>query len=213
MICNLCHASDCPRLNTNGKRTFHYCGRCQLISAPPHEHLSLFEEKQRYSHHRNFADNPDYVRYLTEFSREIDRIPTEHPAILDFGSGPEYVLARVLREKGMLCEPYDPLYGIGKEALLKQYDIVILCETIEHLRDLRAELRLCGRICKKTGYIVIRTQHYATKESVPSWWYAIDETHINFFNDYSFSYMASLLDMKVFYSNGKNTVIMGPRSR
>jgi hypothetical protein len=181
-----------------------------LIFVPFHEHLSPAEEKERYSHHHNQVDNNEYVRYLTEVSGEIDRIPVGDPLVLDFGSGYDYVLTRILREKGVRCEAYDPLYGLGAEALSGSYDIVILCETIEHLRDLRSEMLLCKRLCKSGGYILIKTRLYTTKDAFPSWWYAVDETHINFFNEHAIGYLASMIDKKIVYSNNKDLVIMGP---
>ena len=176
---------------------------------PPWQHLTVAEEKERYSHHHNAADNPGYRRYMTDISAEIGRIPVKEPSILDFGSGYDWVLTRVLREQGLHCEPYDPLYEIGMENLDRSFDIVILCETIEHFRNLKNELGLVRRVCKPGGYVLIHTRFYDKKEKVPDWWYAVDETHINFFNDYACAYMAKLMGRTLYYSNGKNIVILG----
>ena len=209
MSCNLCRSNDVRCVATKGKRSFYHCPHCQLISVPSSQHLSLLEEKERYSHHENCADNPDYVGYLTEFSSELDRISVNQPSILDFGSGHEYVLTRVLREKGFCCAPYDPLYNLGLENLAVKYDIVVLCETIEHLRDLQAEIKLINRLCKPEGYVLIRTRFYPDKNAMATWWYALDETHVNFFNGRSLEYVARMLERKVIYSDHERTVIIG----
>ena len=210
MNCNLCRSNDVRCVATKGKRSFYFCPQCQLVSVPASQHLSLSEEKERYAHHENFADNPDYVRYLTEISHEIERIPVKRPSILDFGSGHEYVLTRVLREKGFCCAPYDPLYNLGLENLAVKYDIVVLCETIEHLRDLQAEIKLINRLCKHEGYVLIRTRFYPDKNAMATWWYTLDETHVNFFNDRSLEYVAGMLGRKVLFSDNERTVIIGP---
>jgi hypothetical protein len=178
---------------------------------PPEDHLLPAEEKLRYSHHDNQATNAEYRNYLLGVSQEIDRIPVSDPMILDFGSGPDYVLTRVLREKGKQCVAYDPVYGLGMENLDRSYDIVILCETIEHVRDLHAEAHLLRRISKPVGYVLIRTQLYKNEKAVLDWWYAIDETHINFLNERSCAYLAKLLGKENFYSNNKDMVILGPQ--
>jgi Methyltransferase domain len=197
-------------LGSNRTRTFHFCPVCELIFVPSAEWLSPEEEKLRYANHENSADNSEYVRYLTGISREIDRIPTPHPKILDFGSGPEYVLTRVLRKRGFACEPYDPVYDLGEEQLSSQFDIVIICETIEHVRDIQKELLLLQRVCNPRGYIFIHTELYPRKEDFLHWWYALDPTHINFFSDNALVTLARLLKRGIFYSNNKNEVILGP---
>ncbi len=197
-------------LGSNRTRTFYFCPVCELIFVPSAEWLSPEEEKLRYANHENSAHNSEYVRYLTGISREIDRIPTPHPKILDFGSGPEYVLTRVLRKRGFDCEPYDPVYDLGEEQLSSQFDIVIICETIEHVRDIQKELLLLQRVCNPRGYIFIHTELYPRKEDFLHWWYALDPTHINFFSDNALVTLARLLKRSIFHTNNKNEVILGP---
>ena len=210
MNCKLCRSSNVIPLGSNGTRTFLFCPVCELIFVPSGQWLSPEEEKARYANHENGADNPDYVRYLTDISHEIDRVPIMHPRILDFGSGPEYVLAQVLRKRGIDCEPYDPVYNLGEENLSSQFDIVVLCETIEHVRDVQKELNLLRRVCKPHGYIFIRTELYPRKEDFLHWWYALDPTHINFFNSNAMNTMSNMIERYVFYANNKNVVILGP---
>ena len=210
MDCKLCCSSTVIMLGSNRTRTFYFCPVCELIFVPSAEWLSPEEEKLRYANHENSAHNSEYVRYLTGISREIDRIPTPHPKILDFGSGPEYVLTRVLRKRGFDCEPYDPVYDLGEEQLSSQFDIVIICETIEHVRDIQNELLLLQRVCNPRGYIFIHTELYPRKEDFLHWWYALDPTHINFFSDNALVTLARLLKRSIFHTNNKNEVILGP---
>jgi SAM-dependent methyltransferase len=210
MICKLCRYIECSSAGANGERSFYYCPQCGLIFVSPAGYVSFNREKIRYCHHDNSASSKGYVSYLTGVAHFIDDIPIANPDILDFGSGHDYVLTRILREKGFGCSPYDPLYDIGKENLSKTYDIVILCETIEHLRDLNEELELIGRLCKPDGYVVIHTMLYDKKENIAQWWYAMDETHINFFNIRTLQYLSVLMNKKIVRSERKNTVILGP---
>jgi hypothetical protein len=207
--CKLCRSSKVISLGSNGTRTFLFCPVCELIFIPSDEWLSPEDEKARYANHENGADNPDYVRYLTNISHEIDRIPITHPRILDFGSGPEYVLTRVLLKRGIDCEPYDPVYGLGHEHLSSRFDIVMICETLEHVRDIQKELTLLQHICKPEGYVFIHTELYHRKEDFIHWWYAQDPTHINFFNGNAMGALSNMMERYVFYTNNKNVVILG----
>ena len=43
--------------------------------------------------------------------------------------------------KTVFCESYDPLYGLLIDEKREKYDVIVLCEVIEHLRNLRMN---CG---------------------------------------------------------------------
>jgi len=210
MQCNLCKTKGAISLGANGKREFYRCLHCKLIFVSPESRLSAEDEKSRYANHDNGADNPEYRAYLTAVSHEIDRIPLKDPTILDFGCGKEYVLTRILRERGFSSFAYDPTYTIGLENLSRRFDVIILCETIEHLRNIDEELRLLRKLCKPEGYIFIRTRLAPHECDILKWWYAIDPTHIVFFGEETFSYMANILGASVFYSDGVCSVIIGP---
>jgi hypothetical protein len=208
--CRLCGFSGCTRLASVSRRSFFHCPQCELIGVPVAEHLSRDEEKRRYSHHKNQLDNVQYCRYCEGIADEICKIELKNPALLDFGSGPNFVLTRVLRQRGFQCDPYDPVYELGMDACSRVFDLIILCETIEHLRDLNEEVRLLKQMSKPGGYIFIHTQLYEAKESVPKWWYAVDETHINFFNHHSLNCLASLLQRRIFYTINKEVFVLNP---
>lgn len=212
MYCKLCESPKAFSLGSNGSREFIKCPDCDLVFVSPEAWLSPQDEKARYEHHENRADNPDYVRYLTGISHEIDRISILNPKILDFGSGKEYVLTRVLQSRGMNCAAYDPTYDLGLENLTSRFDIIILCETIEHLRDLGEELQLLRKLCKPEGYIFIRTRLVPRDCDILKWWYAIDTTHILFFNETTLGILASIMGRSVFYSDGIQSVIIGPQA-
>lgn len=209
MECKLC-SSTVNMLGLQGTRDFYYCPVCELIFVSSAGWLSPEDEKARYADHENGPDNPTYVRYLTGISHEIDRIPIIAPRILDFGSGPDYVLTQVLRKRGFDCEPYDPVYNLGAEHLSSRFDIVIICEAIEHLRDLQKELLLLHHICSPTGYIIIHTELYPRKDDFLQWWYTLDPTHINFFGGTAMDVLAHTLKREVYFTNKKNVVIIGP---
>jgi 2-polyprenyl-3-methyl-5-hydroxy-6-metoxy-1,4-benzoquinol methylase len=172
------------------RRALVHCRDCGLVSVPEAHWLTVDEERARYVHHDNTATNAAYVRFLGQVADVVG----SGARILDFGSGENQVLARLLRDRGYDCIAYDPLYGMGGDALQDRYDAIVLCEVIEHLRDLRAELARLAECLRPAGSIVVRTQCYPSVAELPTWWYARDATHINFFAPAALEVAASLCD-------------------
>lgn len=202
------------------KRPFYLCSNCGLISVPAEYHLSVGDELTRYGLHDNNLSNQGYVRFLTEIAEIAVGVATGMPrtglsmsnpknppiTLLDFGCGKEAVLCRLLGHRGIVCYPYDPLYGLPLPDAVTGYDIIVACEVVEHLRDIAGELRLIGRLLPDDGTLIIRTQLYDSAgidtdsgdmPAFQDWWYTQDPTHINFFNRKSLSWLASAINKRV----------------
>jgi SAM-dependent methyltransferase len=151
------------------------------VFVPETQWLSIAAEHARYAHHDNSPSNQGYLRFLGEVAVVVCGLVGSDARILDFGSGEQAVLSGLLQARGLPCTAYDPLYGLGNGALDDQYDVIVLCEVIEHLRDLRAELLRLAGCLRPGGHLVVRTQCYPSLAELSSWWYARDPTHINFF--------------------------------
>ena len=208
MNCRLCESTDCSFFISDNKRDYLLCNNCKLIFVPDKDVVSDAMEKERYRLHTNTIENKEYVAYLKEFTRELQRIRISNPKVLDFGSGLDKVLTHVLQESGYDCYAYDPLYKIGMEHLNKEFDIIILCEVVEHLRDLWKEMNLVKKILRPHGYVIIRTETYQDRDTFIDWWYTKDITHINFFSLYTIKKMADLIGKGIFYTNSKNVFIL-----
>jgi hypothetical protein len=157
------------------------CPDCGLVFVPEADWLPVAAERARYAHHDNTAANAGYVRFLGEVADVVCGLVGPGARILDFGSGEHAVLAGLLAQRGRACAAYDPLYGIGADALSARYDAIVLCEVIEHLRDLRGEIERIGACRAPGSVVVVRTRCYPSLAELPTWWYARDGTHIHFF--------------------------------
>jgi len=222
--CNLCGSENVTLVGNDRRRFFYLCGNCALVFVPKEYWLSVDDERARYDLHDNNLNNDGYVTFLSHIVDVVTRVagnilpragigqrpvdvcrPEKHQTannivkagakVLDFGCGKEAVVCRLLKDRGIDCYGYDPIYGrtlpepVSKSG---QYDIIILCEVIEHLRDIKSELALIGRLLREGGVVVLRTQIYESPASFPGWWYAQDLTHINFFNEKSLSVIAEM---------------------
>ena len=193
--CKLCPASACVPAGRNKDREFVHCPSCGLVFVPREFWLSEDEERARYAHHDNSQSNEGYVKFLGQVAGVVAGLGGQ-PRVLDFGSGENAVLSDMLRQRGFDCVAYDPPYGKGQAALFDRYDIVVLCEVIEHLRDPRGEILSLKGCLGPAGRVVVRTQCYPSVADVASWWYARDATHLNFFAERTLEFAASLCGLR-----------------
>jgi hypothetical protein len=190
-VCKLCLADDCVPAGRSQQRDLYHCRACGLVFVPPTQWVSVADERARYGHHDNTAENAGYLRFLGEVADVVAAVASPPGRVLDFGSGKHAILTELLRQRGYHCTAYDPVYGLGMDALGGRYDVVILCEVIEHLRDLRDELERISGTLTEGGRVVVRTRCYPSLAALPTWWYARDPTHINFFSPAALDVAAS----------------------
>jgi hypothetical protein len=196
MNCRLCGTVNSENVHRDQFRGYFRCASCGLIFVPSEEHVTRDEEKKRYDLHDNNSGHEGYVRFLKEIVSLVKERRSASDRILDYGSGRDAVLTRLLTQEGFYCAAYDPLYGIGGGALVQEYDVIILCEVIEHLRDLGKELSLIKNALSARGTVIVRTQPYPPLEKFPAWWYKNDSTHINFFSPDTITIVAEKIGRK-----------------
>lgn len=200
MKCRVCSNQSIETVGQNRWRKFCYCEKCGLVFIPEQYWINVEEEKKRYEQHNNTPENEGYVKFLKQIVEVVCNIrnPSSSPRILDFGSGESAVLTNLLTENGFDCTAYDPLFDINIDDDGSHYDIIILCEVIEHLRDIEGEMNKIKNLLNKDGVLIIRTRLYPSAGNIESWWYAQDKTHINFFARRTINQIARIMNrMKV----------------
>jgi hypothetical protein len=205
--CELCGSQGCSRIAADETRRFLACGECDLVFVAREDCVGARDERARYELHRNTLDNDEYVRYLRGIADRIGAIPMAAPRVLDFGSGPHQVLAHILAERGVECSSYDPVFDVGADSLGATYDVVVVCEVLEHLRELKNELHRIGKLLNPGGCVVARTELYTAHTDFATWWYARDPTHVNFFRLTTMVRVADELNKAVFVTDGRNVTI------
>lgn len=194
MICNLCRSEIAEPCQKNKHRVFSLCNRCELVSVPPQYWLNPEEEKRRYQKHNNTLENAGYTEYLGAIVSTVEHIGKTSPKILDFGCGERAVLTSLLNKNGYDCVAYDPVFEKEIPDRSSKFDIVVLCEVIEHLRDIPEELKLINTLLKNDGVLIIRTRLYPSFQGIEKWWYAQDKTHINFFSKKAIETTAAMIN-------------------
>lgn len=172
---------------------------------PGQYHLSPQDEIARYRLHNNTILNDGYVRTFQDKVGLIKKYCTDIKLVLDYGCGPEPVLAELLTRHGFECDFYDP--NFFPESPHKSYDLVISTEVFEHLRDIQAEIIKIKAILKHSGFLAVMTSFHDTIKNIENWWYLSDPTHICFFSRHTFDWLAFKFGLSIIYSNNKNFII------
>jgi len=188
-----------------GHRSFIRCLECDLIFVPEDFHLSPNDEAARYMLHDNNLSNEGYVNMFMEKIAIIRQHCPDVISVLDYGCGPEPVLAELFKKNGLDCDIFDPAFF--PELPARSYDLVISTEVFEHFRDVRNELRTIRSLLKPGGFLAIMTSLHDSVPNFEDWWYHSDPTHICFFSMKTFDWISKQFGFEMIYTNRKKFII------
>ena len=189
--CPLCREVTPEPFHDDGRRSYLRCVTCRLVFVPESEHLSAAAERAVYELHRNGPDDPGYRRFLSRLFEPLrGRLPVD-AAGLDFGCGPGPTLSHMFAETGSPMALYDPFFAPDRAVLDDCYDFITLSEVAEHLSQPGAEFKHLWSRLRPGGWLGIMTKRVLDAEAFARWHYKNDPTHICFFADETFSFLAA----------------------
>lgn len=188
------------------------CPQCSLVFKNPSEHLNEEEDFRRYSLHQNNSADPGYVNFLNKLLGPLAEFLPEKFCALDFGCGPGPTLSRMMEEKGGTVFNYDPIFHKNDSLLNDKYDVVTATEVVEHFKtpDLDWE-KLVGLVAPG-GLLAIMTQFLGSAIDYHKWWYKNDPTHVVFYNEKTFQFLADKFQLEKIFDD-KNSVIIFRKKR
>lgn len=191
--CPLCHAPDSQWWHRRKHREYWCCPACRLVFVGADQQISPAAEKAEYDKHRNDISDSGYRTFLTRPWRAVcDRVPTGSRG-LDFGCGPGPALASMFEEAGYRVALYDLFYYPDSSVLTGHYHFICLTEVIEHLANPADVLSDLWRQLEAGGWLVIQTQRVRDREAFAHWRYVDDPTHIAFYAEATFAWLAEYL--------------------
>ena len=190
MNCPLCQNSIIHKYYTDNKRDYFQCNRCDLVFADPNSYLSQQLEKCEYDQHQNNPDDLGYRKFLNKLAIPLNDQLSANSSGLDFGSGPGPTLFIMLNELGHEVDNYDIFYANDKGLLAKKYDFITCTEVVEHFHNPNKEFILFNQLLKPNGFLGIMTKRVINKEKFINWHYKNDPTHVCFYSDATFKYIA-----------------------
>lgn len=208
MDCKICGSSDLRELELKDK--YYYCNNCEAIFINQKEIVAPSKEKERYEGHDNNHQNEGYVKMFEEFIDNVIDPNLDLEAgdqVLEFGCGPGPVLADLLEEKGAEVDRYDPYFFPEKVFEQKNYDLITSTEVFEHFSDPLKEMNLLDSHLKNGAYLAVMTSFHPGPNEFEDWWYKWDPTHIVFYNQRTFEYLAFQFDLEIVYTDKQNYIL------
>lgn len=208
-VCKICGQSTKSYPHPKFKMVFHECEHCELIFKDASLYVSAELEKEQYDYHENDEENQGYVNYLTNFL-EASLYPFfKQGKVLDFGSGPNPVLQKILNKDGFQTEIYDMYYADEPSVLNNRYDAITSTEVIEHLKDPVSYFMQFNQMLHMGGYLALMTLfHQKDQIHFFNWFYIRDITHVCFYTPKTISILAKLSGFEVMYTNGHRYITL-----
>lgn len=213
MVCRLCGAAA-PEFQTAGT-AYGECPDCSYIGVAPACLPSPEAEEKRYRLHQNSYDDKGYRHWIAEFLDATAPYLKAGAHVLDFGSGPEPVPARLLAERGCTVTIYDPFFAPGDAWRKEHWDAILVHEVAEHLfepaatfKELAALLAPGGSLCVRTRFPPARLDGRLDRAGFSCWSYRTDPTHVGFFPERSFRRLSGALGLAMTLIEPPDRVVM-----
>lgn len=199
MLCPLCQSEDLrPVRHAQVRGEIFRCQKCDLIFKSAADFPDWEKQKHRYDQHSNHIENPGYVEFFQQLLKPLEPFLSKDMEILDWGSGPgeQPVLSELLRREGYSVDLYDPLYQphIPKPV----YDVIISTEVIEHFQTPDSSFHQILSLLPREGIFAGLTNFHQGEEKFQNWWYVKDPTHVVFYSEKTFEWIAEQWNLEVF---------------
>ncbi len=209
MKCTLCEGEDLITFKGIDGVAFYRCNHCFLIFKSPDVWLRPEDEKERYQQHNNSEDCPGYVEFLNQALEPTLPFMEEDMEGMDFGCGPNPVLARMVEKTGCQCSFYDPHFF--PELPDERQDFIFATECFEHFFNPHQELKLLTALLRPSGTLTIMTNLWNEDDPVENWWYTKDPTHVTFFHSKTIDYICSRYGYDIEYSDDRKVIVLRKR--
>lgn len=191
--CPLCETVSSRFYYQDRRRDYYQCTQCELVYVRPEQRLSAEQEKAEYDLHQNSPEDKGYRLFLSRIADPLmDRLAVGSCG-LDFGCGPGPTLSLMLKQAGMEMNVYDVFYHANSQALTRSYDFITATEVVEHLHQPGQVIRQLWRLLTDGGLLAIMTKRVLGPEAFANWHYKNDPTHVCFFSEETFFWLAKTL--------------------
>ena len=197
--CPLCHGSDVVHFHEDKWRSYLRCSHCLLVFVPSQHWLTAMDEKAVYDLHNNDVNDPGYRKFLSRLSVPLIERLGAHQQGLDFGCGPGPTLSVMLQEQGHQVELYDPFYYNNPSVLNKQYDFVCSTEVLEHMHEPKQGIATLFSMLRPGSWLGLMTKLVLDEQAFSRWHYILDQTHVSFYCQRTFEYIADLYDAELYF--------------
>lgn len=208
--CRLCEEIASKTAKDPLGRQVYSCSECGYVFISQQDILPDHEEESRYLEHENSISDAGYVAFLSRLLEPMSSFLKYDDLVLDYGSGPEPVLAQLLRHRGFDAFTYDPFFSpVLHEAV---YDGVTATESFEHFFNPKEEIETIVSLLSPGGVLGVMTLRYDERTDFQDWHYMRDPTHIGFFSNKTFRWIEGVYSLELIYDDGERVIIWRKKS-
>jgi hypothetical protein len=199
--CPLCENSESRHFFSRvdkvfGDRIYGHCSICDLVFLKPSLRLSVEVERARYRAHQNSPADEGYVRFLNRLLVPLkERIPAGARG-LDYGCGPGPTISVLMSRENYDVVNYDPAFFPNQSVLSSKYEFITCTEVVEHVCNPQKIFKELFDLLEDQGVLAIMTQIRYDTIDFEEWWYPKDPTHICFFSNQTFAWIADHFKIK-----------------
>jgi SAM-dependent methyltransferase len=190
--CPVCERGDTYVRARIKSKSYWHCRTCCAIFLDPAQRSDRPGELAHYRLHQNDVHDVEYRRFLSQLADPLTERLAPQRNGLDYGCGPGPALAEMLREAGHIVALYDPLFCDDRSVLGGRYDFITCSEAVEHFYSPAAEFRQLNQMLVPGGLLAVMTGFHTDAVSFESWHYVRDPTHVVFYSDQTFRWLAGV---------------------
>lgn len=210
MNCHICNKATESFKHEKTDITYYHCAECEYIFKSAEVYQDLDTQKERYDLHTNDEEDAGYRAYFQRFLDFILPLAGQPDTALDFGCGASSILSDMLKQTGVACDYYDPIYYPNTLVDGKKYDLIVSTEVFEHLHHPKEVFASLLERLEEGGFLAIQTQfHPNDREAFKNWYYHQDPTHIVFFTAHTFKKLCNMYGDSVrFINDNKKNMLL-----
>ena len=182
------------------------CSRCFFIFKTEELFLSKEDEEARYRFHQNKENDQGYKDFLNRLVVPLKTFLKKENSFLDYGCGSYSQLSKLVEDHVATTDFYAPLF-FPNQNNVTQYDIVACTEVVEHFKNPLENWKKLIKTVKPQGILAVMTQFYDETIDYKTWWYKNDPTHIGFYSEETFEYLAEKFHIKILYNDHRSVII------
>ena len=153
------------------------------------------QQRRHYEKHNNDLSDAGYREHLMRVIRPLRSLLGENANGLDYGCGPILSIGTLMKAEGIECHSFDPLFFPDDTLLTEDtYDFITCSEVAEHFNDPHKEFQNLYEMLRPGGFLAVMTQ--LPPLSFKGWWYHRDPTHVVFYSEETFDWIAKHWNMR-----------------
>jgi SAM-dependent methyltransferase len=202
MNCPLCQTPS-NHFYSHNTREFYFCTTCFSIFLDDNNYFSEEDEQKHYEHHQNDVFDLGYQQFASPIVDAIKKDFKPNHQGLDFGSGTNSVIVKLLRDDFFQITEFDPYFSNHPAVLENKYDYIACCEVMEHFHYPRKEFEKLYNLLLPNGKLYCMTELFNETKSFDSWYYKNDQTHVFFYHEKTIAWIAEKIGFSKFTIEGR----------